>query len=194
MCVLGWISRSHARNGNEIQTSGCRGSAGKKLGFLIPINPKHAWKSWNLAWCHDMAPTCCGNFSVRFAKAHTLTINKVILKQVLSRYKLEIQVLLKPWVFYLPITCRHTSLFYWLGGAVRGSYLSKRGVRSDPCACSSGGEPFDLYPRRTSLPTSPLMAPGPLLYGVAICLIGLRFKREKWKSEKKVLHKSWCKI
>ena len=64
MHVLGWISRSHARNGNEIQTSGHRGSAGKieKLDFLIPVIPKHAWKSWNLAWCHDMAPTCCGNF------------------------------------------------------------------------------------------------------------------------------------
>ena len=35
---------SHARNGNEIQTSGRRGSAEKieKLGFLIPVNPKHA--------------------------------------------------------------------------------------------------------------------------------------------------------
>ena len=30
--------------------------------------------------------TCCGNFAVRFAKAHTLTINKVILEQVMSRY------------------------------------------------------------------------------------------------------------
>ena len=85
-------------------------------------------------------------------------------------------------------------LFYWLGGAVRGSYLSTGGVRSDPCVCSSGGEPFDLYPSCTSLPTSPLMAPEHLLYGVAICLTGLRFKREKWKSEKKVLHGSWCKI
>ena len=36
-----------------------------ELGFLIPVNPKHAWKSWNLAWCHDMAPTCCGNFFAR---------------------------------------------------------------------------------------------------------------------------------
>ena len=64
MCVLGWISRSHERDGSEIQTSGRRGLAGKmeKLGFLIPVNPKHAWKSWNLAWCHDMAPKCCGNF------------------------------------------------------------------------------------------------------------------------------------
>ena len=64
MCVLGWISRSHAINGNEIQTSGPRGSAEKieKLGSLIRVNPKHAWKSWNLTWCHDMAPTCCGNF------------------------------------------------------------------------------------------------------------------------------------
>ena len=62
---------------------------------------------------------------------------------------------------------------------MQGSYLSMGGVRSDPCACSSGGEPFDLYPPRTSLPTSPLMAPEPLFYGVAICLTGLRFKREK---------------
>ena len=64
MCVFGWIYRSHARNGNEIQTSGRRGSVEmiEKLGFLIPVNPKHGWKSWNLAWCHDMAPTCCSNF------------------------------------------------------------------------------------------------------------------------------------
>ena len=49
MCVLGWISRSHARDGREIQISEHRGSAGKieKLGFLIPVIPKHAWKSWN---------------------------------------------------------------------------------------------------------------------------------------------------
>ena len=65
--VLRWISRSHARNENELQTSGRRGSAGKieKLGFLNPVNPKHAWKSWNLAWCHDMAATCCGLFFSR---------------------------------------------------------------------------------------------------------------------------------
>jgi hypothetical protein len=113
LCVLGRISRSHARSGNGIQTSGCLGSAGniEKLGFKIPVNPKLAWKSWNLAWCHDMAPTCCGKKFVRFAKAHTLTINKVILKQVLSRYKSETQVLLKPWAFYLPFTCRHASPF-----------------------------------------------------------------------------------
>ena len=63
MCVLGCIYRSQARNGNEIQTSVPRGSARKieKLGFLILDNPIHAWKSWKLAWCHDMAPTCCGN-------------------------------------------------------------------------------------------------------------------------------------
>ena len=84
--------------------------------------------------------------------------------------------------------------FYWLWGAMRGSYLSMGGMQLDPCVCSSGGEPFDRYPLRTSLTTSPLMAPEPLFYGVAICLTGLRFKREKWKSEKKVLHGSWCKI
>ena len=71
MCVLAWISRFHARNRNEIQTSGRRGSAGniEKLVFLIPVNPKHAWKSWNLAWCHDMAPTCCGNFLAELGQA-----------------------------------------------------------------------------------------------------------------------------
>ena len=62
MCVLGWISRSHARNGNEIQTSGHRGSAEniEKLGFKILVNPKHAWKSWNLAWCHVIVLPSCG--------------------------------------------------------------------------------------------------------------------------------------
>ena len=74
-------------------------------------------------------------------------------------------------------------IFYWIGG-----------MRSDPRVCSLGGEPFVLYPPHTSLSTSPLMAPELLFYGVAICLTGLRFKREKWKSEKKVLHGSWCKI
>ena len=139
-----------------------------------------------------MAPTWCGIFSVWFEKAHTLTIDKVILEQVLSRYKSETQVLLKPWAFDLPIMCGHASPV--LGGAVRGSSLSTGGVRSDPCACSSGGEPFDRYPPRTSLPTSPLMVLEHLFYGMAICLTGLRFKKEKLKSEKKVLHGSWCKI
>ena len=62
MCVLGWISRSHARNGNEIQTSRHCGSAEniEKLGFEILVNPKHAQKSWNLAWCHVMVLSCCG--------------------------------------------------------------------------------------------------------------------------------------
>ena len=59
-------------------------------------------------------------------------------------------------------------LFYWLGGVVRGSYLSTGVMRSDPCACSSGGETFDRYPPRTSLPMSPLMAPEPLFDGVAM--------------------------
>ncbi len=60
----GWISRSHARNGIGIQTSGHHGSTGniEKLVFLIPVNPKHAWKSRNLAWCHALAPTSYGKF------------------------------------------------------------------------------------------------------------------------------------
>ena len=62
ICVLGWISRSHARNENKIKTSGHRGSAKniEKLGFKILVNPKHAWKLWNLAWCHVMVLPCCG--------------------------------------------------------------------------------------------------------------------------------------
>ena len=148
MCVLGWISWSHARNGNEIQTSGHRCSAGniEKLGFLIPVNPKHAWKSWNLAWCHDMAPTCCGNFAVRFAKAHTLTINNVILEQVLSRYNRKHKYYWNHGRSTYHLRAATRPFFYWLGGAMRGSYLNTGGVRSDPCACTSGGEPFDLYP------------------------------------------------
>ena len=62
ICVFGWIYRSHARNGNEIQTSGHRGSAEniEKLGFKILGNPKQAWKSWNLAWCPVMVLPGCG--------------------------------------------------------------------------------------------------------------------------------------
>ena len=66
--VLGCMLRSHARDGNEIQTSRRRGSAGniEILGFLIPVNIKHTWKSWNLAWCHGATSTCPCNFFVPF--------------------------------------------------------------------------------------------------------------------------------
>ena len=94
MCFLGWISRSHARDGTEIQTSGRRGSAGKieKLGFLVPIIPKQASKSWNLAWCHDMAPTCCGNifgrigtsFGVSFLQTEAPSRRLVVLRGKVS--------------------------------------------------------------------------------------------------------------
>ena len=84
MCVLGWISRAHEKDGTEIQTSGRHGSAGniEKLGFLILVIPKHAWKSWNLAWSHDMARTCCGIFRVHFERRRTriITTKKGILK------------------------------------------------------------------------------------------------------------------
>ena len=70
MCVLGWISRSHARNGNEIQTSGHCGSAGNidKLGFLILVNPKLVWNSWNLACYHGAASTYRGTNFVPFGE------------------------------------------------------------------------------------------------------------------------------
>ena len=50
ICVLGWISRSHARNETKIKTSGHRGSAEniEKLGFKILVNPKHVWKIMKL--------------------------------------------------------------------------------------------------------------------------------------------------
>ena len=50
MCVLGLIFRSHARNGNEIQTSGHRGSAEniENLGFKILLNPKQRQKIMKL--------------------------------------------------------------------------------------------------------------------------------------------------
>ena len=51
---------------------------------------------------------------------------------------------------------------------MQGSYLSTGGVRSDPCTCSSGGEPFDLCLAHTSLPMSPLMAPEPLFHDVGM--------------------------
>ena len=57
---------------------------------------------------------------------------------------------------------------------MRGSYLSTGGMRSDPCTCSSGGEPFDLYPPRTFLPTSPLMAPE-LLFNMGGLTVRLPF-------------------
>ena len=68
---------------------------------------------------------------------------------------------------------------------MRGSFLSTGGMRSDPCACSSGGEPFDRYPPRTSHPTSPLIVSEHLFYGMAICLTGLRFKRENENLKRK---------
>ena len=38
----------------------------EKPGFKITVNPKLASKSWNLAWCYDIAPTCCGKKLVQF--------------------------------------------------------------------------------------------------------------------------------
>ena len=38
----------------------------EKPGFKITVNPKLASKSWNLAWCYDMAPTCRGKKLVQF--------------------------------------------------------------------------------------------------------------------------------
>ena len=77
MCVLGWISRSHARDGSEIQTFGRCASGGKieKLSFLIPVIPntpenhetwhgvmtwhQHAavifWPNWDKLWCKLLA-------------------------------------------------------------------------------------------------------------------------------------------
>ena len=108
-------------------------------------------------------------FFVRFAKAHTLTINKVIFGTSAVTLKIGNTSIIETmgilFTIYVP---PHVPFFYWLGGAMHGSYLSTGSVRLDPWVCSSGGEPFDLYPPPTSLPTSPLMAPEPLFHGVAM--------------------------
>ena len=66
--VLGCILRSHARNGNECQTPCHRHSAAniEIPGFLILVNQKIIWNSWNLACYHGAASTCRGKFFVPF--------------------------------------------------------------------------------------------------------------------------------
>ena len=60
--------RSHARNGNGFQTPEHRYSAAniEIPGFLILVNPKLVWNSWNLACYHGSASTCRGKFFVPF--------------------------------------------------------------------------------------------------------------------------------
>ena len=88
----------------------------------------------------------------------------------------------------------HVPFFYWLGGAMWGSYLSTWGVRSNPCACSSGGEPFWLLPAEHLPPNVSINgARAP----VSLCgYVSLEWdlRERKRKSEKNVLHGSWCKI
>ena len=38
----------------------------EKPGFKTTVNPKLSSKSWNLAWCYVIAPTCCGKNLVQF--------------------------------------------------------------------------------------------------------------------------------
>ena len=95
-----------------------RRSAGKieKLGFLIHVNAKDALKSWNFAWCHDMAPTCCANF-------FWLNWNKLLANRSFSqegswfqegtfhlRVRNNIHTLPSPALIFLP---RHGSTLAW---------------------------------------------------------------------------------
>ena len=68
MCVLGWISRSHARDGNEFQTPRHCWLPAKRWDawFLNSGNPKLVWNSWNLACYHGAASTCRGKVFVPF--------------------------------------------------------------------------------------------------------------------------------
>ena len=64
ICVLGCMLRSHGRNGNECQTP-CRHHSVANIeipGFLILVNPKLVWNSWNLVCYHGAASRCRGNF------------------------------------------------------------------------------------------------------------------------------------
>ena len=66
--VLGCTLRSHARNGNECQTP-CHHHSAANIeipSFLILVNPKLVWNSWNLACYHGAASTCISNFFVPF--------------------------------------------------------------------------------------------------------------------------------
>ena len=68
ICVLGWMLRSHARNGNEFQTPGHRWLPAKHWDawFLNLVNQKLVWNSWNLACYHGAASTCRGKIFVPF--------------------------------------------------------------------------------------------------------------------------------
>ena len=68
ICVLGCTLRSHSRNGNEFQTPWRRWLPAKHWDtwFLILVNPKLVWNSWNLACYHGAASTCHGTNFVPF--------------------------------------------------------------------------------------------------------------------------------
>ena len=68
ICVFGCLLRSHARNGDEFRTPRCRGSPAmaELLAFVILVNPKLVWNSWNLACYHGAASTCRGTNFVPF--------------------------------------------------------------------------------------------------------------------------------
>ena len=68
MCVLGWISRSHARDGNEIQTPGQFWLPAKHWDawFLSSSKSKTRLKFMNLACYHGAASTCRGTDFVPF--------------------------------------------------------------------------------------------------------------------------------
>ena len=56
---------SHARNGDEFWSPRHRGTPANVdvLAFVILVNPKFVWNSWNLACYHGAASTChCTNF------------------------------------------------------------------------------------------------------------------------------------
>ena len=59
---------SHARNGDEFRTPRHRGSSAKidVLAFVILVNPKVIWNSWNLACYHGAASICRGKIFVPF--------------------------------------------------------------------------------------------------------------------------------
>ena len=68
ICVLGCMLRSHARNGNELQTPGHRWLPAKLWDdwFLNSSKSKTRLNWWNLACYHGAASTCRGKKIVPF--------------------------------------------------------------------------------------------------------------------------------
>ena len=166
ICVLRCMLRSHARNGNEFQTPGHRWLPAKRwvLYFKILVNPKVIRNSWNLAFCHGMAPDMLWYISCPFDRRRTriMTANKGILKKHSCHFNISNICVIQTVCVRLTIHMTpHVLVLMAIGGAVWiSSWLNGRrasGVRCAgwprgvqavlKCAGSLGSVPFDFHGR-----------------------------------------------